>query len=103
MLRCLETRALQDHAQSYDHLQVRASGDDDPGACCSRSAAAERRTTSEICSSCLASGVVLRQTMPMVRCGCGFSKRATDTEAERVSTATAISGIRVTPMPAPTI
>ena len=41
--------------------------------------------------------------MPMVRDGCGFLKRATDTEAERVSTATAISGISVTPMPAPTI
>ncbi len=41
--------------------------------------------------------------MPMVREGCGFLKRATDTEAERVSTATAISGIRVTPIPALTI
>ena len=41
--------------------------------------------------------------MPMVREGCGFLKRATDTDAERVSTATAISGIKVTPMPAPTI
>ena len=41
--------------------------------------------------------------MPMVREGCGFLKRATDTDAERVSTATAISGINVTPMPAPTI
>ena len=41
--------------------------------------------------------------MPMVRDGCGFLKRATETGAERVSTATAISGIRVTPMPAPTI
>ena len=45
----------------------------------------------------------MRQTMPMVREGCGFLKRATDTDAERVSTATAISGIKVTPMPALTI
>ena len=36
----------------------------------------------------------------MVREGCGSLKRATDTDAERVSTATAISGIKVTPMPA---
>ena len=43
------------------------------------------------------------ETMPMVREGCGFLKRATDTDAERVSTATAISGIKVTPMPALTI
>jgi hypothetical protein len=41
--------------------------------------------------------------MPIVREGCGLLKRATDTEAERVSTATAISGIKVTPMPALTI
>ena len=41
--------------------------------------------------------------MPMVRDGFGFRKRATDTEAERVSTATAISGIKVTPIPALTI
>ena len=41
--------------------------------------------------------------MPMVRDGFGFRKRATDTDAERVSTATAISGIKVTPMPALTI
>ena len=33
--------------------------------------------------------------MPMVREGWGSLKRATDTEARRVSTATAISGIRV--------
>src|SRR5579872_709768 len=64
---------------------------------------ADRHTTSEICSSCRAKGLVLRQTMPMVREGCGFLKRATDTEAERVSTASAISGIKVTPIPAPTI
>ena len=53
--------------------------------------------------SCLPSGLVLRQIMPIVREGCGFLKRATDTEAERVSTATAISGINVTPIPALTI
>ena len=41
--------------------------------------------------------------MPMVRDGFGFLKRANDTGAERVSTATAISGIKVTPMPALTI
>jgi hypothetical protein len=39
----------------------------------------------------------------MVREGCGFLKRATDTDAERASTAMAISGINVTPMPALTI
>ena len=70
---------------------------------CLRAAPAERRTTSEICTSCAANGLVLRQIMPMVRDGCGFLKRATDTAAERVSTATAISGIKVTPMPALTI
>ena len=64
---------------------------------------ADRHTASEIWCSCRASGLVLRQTMPMVRDGCGLRKRETDTGAERVSTATAISGIRVTPMPAPTI
>ena len=51
----------------------------------------------------MASGLVLRQIMPIVREGCGLLKRAKDTGAERVSTATAISGIKVTPMPAPTI
>src|SRR5579864_3930034 len=71
--------------------------------CRERVLPAARHTTSEICSSCRASGLDLRQTMPMVREGCGFLKRTTDTEAERVSTATAISGIKVTPMPAPTI
>ena len=45
----------------------------------------------------------MRHTMPMVREGCGFLKRATDTDADCVSTVTAISGIRVTPMPALTI
>src|ERR1700692_4928372 len=84
-------------------LRVQGLRDGDPGAFCSRNASAERQTTSEICSSCLARGLVLRQTMPMVREGCGFLKRATDTDAERVSTATAISGIKVTPMPALTI
>jgi hypothetical protein len=39
----------------------------------------------------------------MVRDGCGFLKRATETAAERVSTETAISGIKVTPTPALTI
>ena len=48
-------------------------------------------------------GLVLRQIMPMVRDGFGPLKRAMDTGAERVSTATAISGINVTPIPAPTI
>ena len=70
---------------------------------CSRNASAARQTTSEICCSCAASGLVLRQTMPMVRDGCGLLNRAIETGAERVSTVTAISGIRVTPMPAPTI
>lgn len=73
---------------------------DATGFCCLRDAAAERRTTSEICKSWLASGLVLRQIMPMVRDGFGFSNRATETDAERVSTVTAISGIKVTPMPA---
>ena len=45
----------------------------------------------------------MRQIMPMVREGCGSAKRAMETCAERVSIGTAISGIRVTPMPAPTI
>ena len=77
--------------------------DADRALCCLRNAPAERRTTSENCRSCLARGLVLRQTMPMVREGCGFLKLVTDTDAERVSTATAISGIKVTPMPALTI
>ena len=51
----------------------------------------------------MASGLVLRQIMPMVRDGFGLLKRVTETGAERVSTATAISGIKVTPMPALTI
>src|SRR5262249_56510139 len=83
--------------------KVRGRCDDDPGLCRSRNASAERRTTSESCSSCSARGLVLRQIMPMVREGCGSLKRATDTDAERVSTGTAISGIKVTPMPALTI
>ena len=74
-----------------------------PVVCRARTLPADRHTTSEICSSCRASGLVLRQTMPMVREGCGSRKRATETEADRVSTGTAISGIRVTPMPALTI
>ena len=45
----------------------------------------------------------MRQTMPIVRDGRGEANRATDTDAERVSIATAISGISVTPIPAPTI
>ena len=45
----------------------------------------------------------MRQTMPIVREGWGSPNRVTDTGAERVSTATAISGIKVTPMPALTI
>src|SRR6201999_777105 len=72
-------------------------------ACRPRVLPADRHTTSEICCSWRASGLVLRQTMPTVRDGCGFRKRDTETGAERVSTATAISGIKVTPMPAPTI
>src|SRR5450755_4095717 len=86
-----------------ERVQVRGLRDADPGSCCLRNASAERHTTSENCRNCLARGLVLRQIMPMVREGCGFLKRATDTDAERVSTATAISGIKVTPMPAPTI
>jgi len=66
-------------------------------------ASADWRTTSEIRVSCLAKGLVLRQIMPIVRDGCGLWKRTADTDAERVSTATAISGINVTPMPALTI
>src|SRR5262249_38111073 len=68
-----------------------------------RTASAEPATTSDSSRSCAASGLVLRQIMPMVRDGWGSLKRATDTDAERVSTATAISGIKVTPMPALTI
>src|SRR6185503_826393 len=83
--------------------QARRWRDEDFEVRCWRNASADKQTTSEICISCLASGLVLRQTMPMVREGCGSLKRATDTDAERVSTATAISGIKVTPMPAPTI
>ena len=53
--------------------------------------------------SCFVKGLVLRQIMPIVRDGFGLSKRVMETDAERVSTATAISGIKVTPIPAPTI
>jgi hypothetical protein len=84
-------------------LWVRLLRNDDPALCCSRNTSAERQTTSESWRSCLASGLFLRQIMPMVREGCGFLKRATDTDAERASTAVAISGINVTPMPALTI
>ena len=66
-------------------------------------ASADWRTTSEIRVSCLANGLVLRQIIPIVREGCGLWKRTAETDAERVSTATAISGIKVTPMPALTI
>ena len=68
-----------------------------------RSSFAERRTTSEMRTSCFVSGLVFRQIMPIVRDGLGFPNRASETAAERVSTATAISGISVTPIPAPTI
>src|SRR4029077_4668423 len=84
-------------------VQVRGLRAGCPAACRPRTLLADRHTTSEICRSCLARGLVLRQTMPMVREGCGFLNRLTDTGADRVSTATAISGIKVTPMPAPTI
>ena len=53
--------------------------------------------------SCLVNGLVLRHTMPMVREGLGVLNREMDTGAERVSTPTAISGIKVTPIPALTI
>lgn len=56
-----------------------------------------------ICISCSASGLDLRQTIPMVRLGLGLGKRSIDRFAERVSSATAISGNRVSPIPAPTI
>ena len=59
-----------------------------------RSNSADRRTTSEIGRSCLASGLVFRQIIPIVREGFSLSNRATDTDAERVSTSTAISGSR---------
>jgi hypothetical protein len=83
--------------------QVRAFRDDIAGVRDARTLPADRQTTSEICMSCRARGLVLRQTMPMVRDGCGSLNRATDTDADRVSTGTAISGINVTPMPALTI
>src|SRR5262245_43904892 len=94
--------------QSSGHIArecplVRRVRNDDPGCCCSRNASPEQQTASESCRSCLARGLVLRQIMPMVREGCGSLKRATDTEPECVSTATAISGINVTPIPALTI
>ena len=61
------------------------------------------RTTSATRANCPSSGLVLRHTMPMVREGCGAGRRATETVAERVSIGTAISGMSVTPIPAPTI
>lgn len=68
-----------------------------------RKDAADRRTTSAICNNCVAKGLVLRQIIPMVRWGCGGLNREMLTLVDRVSTATAISGIRVTPIPALTI
>ena len=64
---------------------------------------AESLTTSAICESCCVRGLVLRQIMPMVRDGVGVLNRAMETEAERVSTPIAISGMRVMPIPEPTI
>ena len=61
------------------------------------------RSTAATCTSLAESGLVLRQTRPMVRVGRGSGRRATATRAERVSSGTAICGISVTPMPAPTI
>ena len=84
-------------------FRIEACATDVSVLCRLRKVAADRQTTSERCRSCLASGLVLRQIMPMVLDGCGFLNLTTDTGAERVSTATAISGIKVTPMPAPTI
>src|SRR6266481_5971025 len=84
-------------------VQARGFRGDGAAACRPRPLPADRQTTSDICRSCLAKGLVLRQTIPMVREGWGFLNRATDTEADRVSTGTAISGIKVTPMPALTI
>ena len=59
--------------------------------------------TSETCMSCAVNGLVLRQIKPMVRDGLGAAKREIATSADRVSMATAISGINVTPIPALTI
>lgn len=53
--------------------------------------------------SCFARGFVFRQIIPIVRDGSGLLKCAMETEAERVSTGKAISGINVTPIPALTI
>ena len=64
---------------------------------------AESCTISPIWRSVAAIGLDLRQTRPTVRVGAGWSKRVMQTGAERVSTPTAMSGISVTPMPAPTI
>ena len=66
-------------------------------------APAATRTVSATWASRSASGVVFRQIMPMVRAGRGWARRATATGADRVSIATAISGMSVTPIPAPTI
>src|SRR5271154_3658359 len=101
--RSVEARGSLENILAPECRQVRGLRDDDPGLCSVRNASEERQTTSESCSSCPARGLVLRQIMPMVREGWGSLKRATDTVAERVSTATAISGIKVTPMPALTI
>ncbi len=58
------------------------------------------RTTSAIWRSCFRERAGARQqTMPMVRAGCGSPNRTTETEAERASTATAISGMSVMPSP----
>ena len=68
-----------------------------------RSLTPHSRTRSATCISCASIALDLRQTMPIERRGCGSRNRATETAAERVSTVTAISGIRVTPIPTPTI
>src|SRR3984893_17069106 len=98
-----EARGSLENILRRSAVQVRGLRAADFALCCLRNASADRETTSENCRSCLASGLVLRQIIPMVREGCGFLKRATDTDAERASTAMAISGINVTPMPALTI
>lgn len=59
--------------------------------------------TSDICRNCATSGVELRQIIPIVREGWGDWNREIETSAERCSTDTAISGIKVMPMPALTI
>ncbi len=54
-------------------------------------------------SNCLPNGLDRRQIIPTVRDGPLTSKRLIATAADRVSTCTAISGMSVTPIPAPTI